>query len=355
MTSQVDGSMSGTADGVPERFVPDEMRGELVEAEHLARYAWASAFCSGRRVLDAGCGVGYGAEMINEAGATEVVAVDISESAVDLARSAVTAGVVCEVGDVRSLAYEDDSFDVVVCFEVIEHLEEQERVLDELARVLAPDGLLLISSPNRERYVPGNPHHRHELGRAEMQAALDSRFASARIISQHVMLASIITWSASPRFEGADTLRTAEPKPDDEIYLLGMAGSELPPDPGPVVTLGRFAEARLWLEHIEHQRQHIERQAHRLEDLESREESRRAALEQLAEAQRRLAATVVERAELEAAVQELAAARERELAAREGEAALLEELGQLRQIASSRSWRLTAPLRKLAAEAKRRS
>lgn len=340
---------------MPERFVPDEMRGELVEAEHLARYAWASAFCSGRRVLDAGCGVGYGAEMINEAGATEVVAIDISEPAIDLARSTVTPGVTCEVGDVRSLSYDDDSFDVVVCFEVIEHLEEQDRVLDELARVLAPDGLLLISSPNRERYVPGNPHHRHEFVRAEMQAALDARFPSARIISQHVMLASIITWSGAPRFEGAETLRTAEPKPEDEIYLLGMAGSELPPDPGPVVTLGPFAEARLWLDHIERQRRHIRSQAQRLEDLESREESRRAALEQLAEAQRQLAATVVERAELEAAAQELTAARDRELAAREAQDAVLEELGQLRQIASSKSWRLTAPLRKLAARTKSRS
>ena len=185
-------------DGVPERFVPDQMRGQLVAAEHLARYRWAASFCDGRRVLDAGCGAGYGTELLNQAGAANVVGVDVSEAALTLARAAVSDGVTCEPGDVAALSYPDDSFDVVVCFEVIEHVEDPERVLDELRRVLRPDGLLLLSSPNRTRYVPGDPHHRHEYTRPELQEALGRRFESARVISQHVMLASIISWTGAP-------------------------------------------------------------------------------------------------------------------------------------------------------------
>ncbi len=255
------GSSGASADGIPERFVPDEMRGQLVGAEHFARYRWAAGFCSGRRVLDAGCGVGYGAELLCGAGASEVVAIDVSEAAVELARSGVSAGVTCEVGDVSCAALRRHSFDVVVCFEVIEHVDNPDQVLDELARVLRPEGLLFISSPNRERYVPGNPHHRHEYIRSELQAALDARFGSARIISQHVMLASVISWSGAPQFEGAQTFRRADAEPDseDEVYLLAMAGIDLPPDPGPVVSLGKFAEARRWLEHIDNQQRHVRR------------------------------------------------------------------------------------------------
>src|SRR4051794_26999689 len=76
-------------DGTPGRFVPAEMRGELVEVEHLARYAWATALASGLRVLDAGCGLGYGAAMLAEAGAESVAAVDVAAEIVDVARDQV--------------------------------------------------------------------------------------------------------------------------------------------------------------------------------------------------------------------------------------------------------------------------
>ena len=354
-----------TEEPVPERFVPDAMRGQLVAAEHVARYTWASAFCSGRRVLDAGCGAGYGSELLNSAGAAEVVAVDSSEAALQLARAAVSPGVTCELGDVTELPYPDDSFDGVVCFEVIEHVEDPERVMDELARVLRPDGLLFISSPNRDRYVPGNPHHIHELVRDELQAMLDARFASARIISQHVMVASVVSWSGSPTFEGALTRRTADPAPEDELYLLAIAGSELPPDPGPVVTLGRFAEPRRWLDHIERQRRHIEEQLHLLADHHDRGADSREALDQLAGAQAKLARLTAQDAELEEIRRELTSAHEKldrtaedlaqateELAEvpslREQVEAQAAELGVLRTIATSKSWQLTAPLRRVA-------
>lgn len=330
---------------VPERFVPDEMSGQLVAAEHLVRYTWAASFSDGRRVLDAGCGVGYGAEMLNRAGAAAVYAIDNSPAALELARASVSEGVTLEQGDVAALPYPDDSFDLVVCFEVIEHIEQPERVLDELARVLHADGLLLLSSPNRDRYVPGNPHHRHEYVRPELQAALDARFGSARIISQHVMLASVISWSASPVFDDAQLARVADPEPADETYLLAMAGSDLPPDPGPVVSLTRFAEPRRWLDHIGLQKEHIERQARWIGDLEQRDSERAAALDRLVEVEQELSSLRERCAELDEAREEVVELREKLASALDREAALEHDL---ETFATSKSWRYTAALRSLA-------
>src|SRR4051812_31300791 len=99
--------------GVPERFDPLHMGGDLVEAEHRARYAWATAAVAGKRVLDAGCGLGYGSAALSEAGAASVVGVDVAEGVVEVARERVPAGVEVEVGDVASLDFADGTFDVV--------------------------------------------------------------------------------------------------------------------------------------------------------------------------------------------------------------------------------------------------
>ena len=117
--------------------------------------------------------------------------------------------------------------------------------------------------------------------RSELQDALDVRFPTARIISQHVMLASVINWSDAPSIRRTQTRRISRPGTEDEIYLLGMAGSELPPEPGRWSTLGRFAGVRRWLEHIDLQRRHIDDQARYLRTGGSGPESRRAALERL--------------------------------------------------------------------------
>lgn len=323
------------------------MRGQLVEAEHLARYEWAAQLCSGRRVLDVGCGAGYGSELLHRAGAMEVVGIDNSATALDLARSNVSSGVTCELGDARELAFPDDWFDLVVCFELIEHVDDQARVLDEVARVLRADGLLVLSSPNRDRYVPGNPHHRHELLRDELQGLLDVRFPSARILSQHVMLASVVGWTQGPVSEDGAVQRVAAPDEDDELYLVAMAGSKLPPDPDSVVSLTRFAEPRAWLEHINGQQRHIETLTRYQRDLEGREADRREALGRLAEAEGKLAEAEGKLADLtaslQAELQTAESAHAREIARITDEVATMAD--RLSTITASRSWRLTRPIR----------
>lgn len=350
MTDRSGANFSGaTVERIAERFVPDEMRGQLTGPERIARYTWAAAFCSGKRVLDAGCGAAYGAELINAAGAAEVVAIDRSEAALELAKSAVTDGVTLEHGDVESLPFGDGSFDIIACFDLIEHVDEPDRALDEFARVLRPDGLLLLSSPNRDQCVPDNSRHRLKYTRSELQAALKARFPAARIISQHVMLASVISWSDAPVFEGAQTQRMIAPRAEDEIYLLAIAGTELPPDPGPVVTLGEFAEPRRWLDHINAQRRHIEELTNHVHELEGREGNRRTALERLAQAEAELVRLRMLRLELEEARHEVALAEARLPPVTTVKNRLLIE--PLRRVKR----RLVAEAVEIAAQAKRRS
>ncbi|MDP1850301.1 MAG: class I SAM-dependent methyltransferase [Solirubrobacteraceae bacterium] len=157
-----------------ERLIPEAYAGSVVLAEHLARYRFAARLARGRDVLDAACGEGYGSAMLAAAGASTVVGIDIDAATVAHARA--THGVDVRQGDVSRLPFDDVTFGLVVSFETIEHVAEPERALDEFRRVLAPGGLLVVSTPNADEYLEDNPYHEHELTMAQFAQALDARF-----------------------------------------------------------------------------------------------------------------------------------------------------------------------------------
>ena len=128
------GSLAATG----ERLVPDQQHGELVHAEHLARYRLAAQLARGRRVLDAASGEGYGSAILAAAGATSVTGIDLDRDAVDHAGARY--GLNFEVADVAALPFPEASFDVVVSFETIEHVPDAVAALREFRRVLAPRG-----------------------------------------------------------------------------------------------------------------------------------------------------------------------------------------------------------------------
>ncbi|MGE5171586.1 MAG: methyltransferase domain-containing protein [Rudaea sp.] len=180
-----------------ERYIPG-VPGEIAY-EHCHRYAFARRYARGRRVLDAACGEGYGSALLAQT-AQSVVGVDIDAQVVGQARSryAQAGNLRFETASVTELPLADASADLVVSFETIEHLEgdDQPAMLAEFARVLAPDGLLILSSPNRPEYSEArdyqNPFHRRELDRAELAALLASRFPAQWWFRQRRYLGSAI-------------------------------------------------------------------------------------------------------------------------------------------------------------------
>ncbi len=136
---------------------------------HVGRYALAIPFAAGRRVLDASCGEGYGAWLLADAGAEEVVGVDISSNAIDVARAnfrhynlryEIINGE--SLGDLLPLCH----FDLVVSIETIEHVKDPEAFLHNLRRVATPDAIFILTCPNDNWYYgdgEGNPHHLRRL------------------------------------------------------------------------------------------------------------------------------------------------------------------------------------------------
>src|SRR5262249_12330831 len=155
-----------------ERMVPEHAP-PAVFWEHIYRYRFASKFVRNRRVLDIACGEGYGAAALLKAGAASVVGIDICPEVCEHAR--LKYGIDARVGGAHRIPLPDQSIDLIVSFETIEHIEAPERFLDECCRVLAPEGSLIVSTPNRDFYGgsgSGNPFHCSELSEDEMIALI---------------------------------------------------------------------------------------------------------------------------------------------------------------------------------------
>ncbi|ORV18158.1 class I SAM-dependent methyltransferase [Mycobacterium celatum] len=142
---------------------------------HEVVYERLAPHCAGREVLEAGCGEGYGADLIAGV-ARRVIALDYDEATVAHVRARYPRVEVMH-GNLSRLPLPDASVDVVVNFQVIEHLWDQAQFVRECARVLRPSGLLMVSTPNRITFSPGrdtpiNPFHTRELNAEELTELL---------------------------------------------------------------------------------------------------------------------------------------------------------------------------------------
>jgi O-antigen biosynthesis protein len=142
-----------------ERIVEGQVADRLWH-DHSARYTFAVPYTVGRRVLDAACGTGYGSYILATHGALEVTGVDLDSETVAFASERYRhARLTYRQADVTQLPFADASVELVTCFETIEHVPDAAKALAELTRVLAPQGILLISTPNRTVTSPGKARH----------------------------------------------------------------------------------------------------------------------------------------------------------------------------------------------------
>ena len=166
--------------------------------EHFHRYLFAAALVEGRRVLDLASGEGFGAALLAEH-AESVLGIDIDAPSVEHARANYSApGLNFQVGDALALEqFDADAFDAVVAFEVLEHIADQERVVAGIRRVLAPDGLLIVSTPERVAYSEErefeNPFHVRELTLMEFRELLAEGFAHVQTWAQRTVTGSVLS------------------------------------------------------------------------------------------------------------------------------------------------------------------
>jgi SAM-dependent methyltransferase len=149
-----------------ERTVPGLPHENYWFRRHQVAYRTAAHLCQDAAVLEAGAGEGYGTALIRAAGATTVVALDYDATAI--AHAAKEYGVPAIQGNLVALPFRDGAFDVVLSLQTVEHLWNQEKLVAECARVLRPGGRLVLTTPNRLTFPPGNPFHTRELTASEL-------------------------------------------------------------------------------------------------------------------------------------------------------------------------------------------
>ncbi len=218
-----------------ERFVPECVR--EIWHEHWHRYTFAAPYVAGGRVLDVASGEGYGAALLAEH-AHMVVGIDLSEQAVRHARRRYQdkPNLHYLAASCDSLPLADGCMDVVVSFETIEHIHTQREMLAELGRVLAADGLLIMSSPNKKTYSDDtgyhNEFHVRELYLDEFVALLKEQFPAVRLLGQKLLFQSAL-WpldktASKARLTAGETDRFAldAPMPHEALYFMAVCARD---------------------------------------------------------------------------------------------------------------------------------
>ena len=218
-----------------ERFVPD-VHGDI-ELEHLHRYISACEIVTGKIVLDIASGEGYGSFLLANY-ASKVIGVDISKEAIWNSREKYNKdNLEYMVGSCSDIPLADNSVDIVISFETIEHHNQHKQMMQEIKRVLRPLGILLISSPDKYNYSvePNyiNPYHVKELYRHEFETLVASYFKNITYFGQRViygsgMFSESLATNTRTYWKGNQTIKKQSGivKP---TYLIALASDfELP-------------------------------------------------------------------------------------------------------------------------------
>ncbi|MBN2168226.1 MAG: class I SAM-dependent methyltransferase [Actinobacteria bacterium] len=169
-----------------ERTLPGHAEENYWFIRHVAAYRYAASICDGLSVADIGCGEGYGTAMIAES-AKAVIGIDAAPEVMEHARTGyVRDNLSFKVMDAGALDLPSNSFDMVMSLQVIEHLATADGFIEEIMRVLLPDGTAIISTPNRFKISPGsdtpvNPFHLREFTPDELRELLLGHFPTVKI------------------------------------------------------------------------------------------------------------------------------------------------------------------------------
>ena len=223
------GGLRAARGEVAEQFEAELPSGTIPSAQHQARYWWAAQAVAGQRVLDAGCGAGAGAGILSRAGASEVVGVDIAPEAISTAMERYGSVASFMLGDLTALPFDSESFDVVVSFETIQHVADPGRALEELRRVLRPEGILLVSTVNSNGAAATNPSGLGELTSGELSHQLRRFFGHVRMLEQGDWFMSAVMEQCDARSTDVSRALPVELRKevgapaDRELFAVGVA------------------------------------------------------------------------------------------------------------------------------------
>ncbi len=164
--------------------------------EHLHRYSIATKFVNDKIVLDIASGEGYGSNLLSKL-SKKVYGVDISKETIQHARNKYkNQNLEFMVGSTSAIPIPNNSIDVVVSFETIEHHDQHEEMMNEIKRVIKKDGILIVSSPDKKYYsdIPKhiNPYHVKELYRNQFEDLIKKHFDHSMFFQQKIVYGSLI-------------------------------------------------------------------------------------------------------------------------------------------------------------------
>lgn len=328
-----------------ERFIPG-IDDKKLEIEHMQRYSSFCRYVEGKDVLDAACGEGYGSRILAER-AKSVTGLDISEDTVKraneiYAKDRDNLSYVC--GSIAQMdMIEQDSVDVVISFETIEHVDEdiQKTFLAEIKRVLRPDGILIMSTPNKRIYSDlydyHNEFHVKEFYQEDFMDFIGAEFKNMKVYTQSFEVACILE-SLGTEDDNLKVYNSAQA--DEAKYIIVVAGNgELPEINSTAVTVCTPGE--------------YDAAMHRILELQDDVEERNAHLKHLDEEIVRMNREIVrlngEVAAQKEKMQRVSAQYEQTIRNKEGHIQLLLETErEYERVKASRTYKLALKFKKVA-------
>src|SRR6266404_632053 len=205
-----------------ERYLP-WLEEAAIGYEHLHRYAYATQLVQNKRVLDLACGEGYGSSLLAKT-AESVVGIDIDERAIKHARNKyIKQNLEFKVGSITEVPITGERlFEVAVCFEALEHIEDHRKLLSEVKRLLTSDGVFIVSTPNKTVYSDepqfNNPFHVHELYFDEFRELFEKYFKSVKFLGQRIYCNSNI-WPVFSKGDGKLVEYVIDRNPKEFVFV----------------------------------------------------------------------------------------------------------------------------------------
>lgn len=242
-----------------ERLIPEGHTQTLTYGEHLSRYLSVAAVVKGKTVLDIASGAGYGTKLISKS-AKKVYGIDYNLDAINYAKEHYAAqNIEYKQGDAQAIPLPDNSVDIIISFETIEHLPKPKTFIKEVKRVLKKDGQFIVSTPNDDEFIEGNEFHLHEFQLTELKSLIRANFKAYKFYFQSSYFSSALldekTFTKGGNWTG--TIEKTFPEvPTKAVYYIAVASDSEPAALSETVTL---ADTWSTKDDLERANKHIKR------------------------------------------------------------------------------------------------